>query len=531
MKVLARMLTAVTLATLTMPLLHAQNAAIASQPERNYVYTPRVELFLGYTHFGTVANETVAGNRMVGLNGGSTSLALNLNRYVGLVGDFGGYANSKLQLTGSGANQPLDVDSSGRVYTYLFGPRVSFRNSTRVTPFVQALFGGVHAGAVTVSNCSSSCVPLPAQDAFAMTAGGGLDIGLTRHISLRAVQAEYMMTRFSPVPSGGSTTSQNDLRLSTGILFRFGNLTPPPPVQLACSIQPSTVFAGDPLTVTAVATNLNPKRKAVYSWTTNGGALTSTDSTATLNTTGIAPGTYAVNGRVMQGNRPEHQATCTASFTVQSTAPPTISCSATPSSVNPGENATITSVATSAQNRTLTYSYSATQGTVTGNTATATLATAGAAPGSITVSCNVVDDLGQPATSTTVVTVLAPPLVVAPMTRNLCSVSFARDRKRPTRVDNEAKGCLDDVALALQHDSTARLTIVGSYDQDEKPASGAARSANIRQYLTGEKGIDASRIDLRVGTDNSRTATDILVPAGATFDSTGTTPVDGNSHQ
>jgi opacity protein-like surface antigen len=514
MKVCTRMLATLAVVALAMPLLHAQNA---SQPEHGYNYTPRVELFLGYTHFGTWSNNAATGNRMVGLNGGSASLAFNLNRYLGLVADFGGYDVSQLQLTGNGANQPLVVNASGTAYTFLGGPRLSFRNSTRFTPFAQALFGDVHATAVSVSNCSSACTPLPAQDAFAMTAGAGLDIALTRHISLRAVQAEYMMTRFAALPATGPGTTQNDLRLSTGLVFRFGDLKPPPPVQLACSIQPATAYPGDPINVTATATNLNPKRHASYNFATNGGTLSGSGATTMVNTTAMMPGSYAVSGHVTQGPRPEQQASCTVSFTIQSPAPPTIACSAAPSSVNPGDTAAITSQANSPQDRTLTYSYSATAGTVTGNTAAATLATSGAAPGTITVTCNVVDDLGKSASSTTNVTVLAPPPVVAPQTSDLCSISFDRDRKRPTRVDNEAKGCLDDIALTLQHDSASRLVIVGNYGNDEKPEAGAARSRNAGQYLTEEKGIDAARIDTRTGSDSGRTATDVLVPAGATY--------------
>lgn len=517
MKFCTRMLATLAVAVLALPMLHAQNVD-APAPQRTYHYTPRVEWFLGYTHFGTWSNDAANGNRMVGLNGGSTSLAFNFNRYFGLVADFGGYADNQLQLTGPGANQPVVVDASGTAYTFLGGPRLSFRNSTRFTPFAQALFGGVHASSVTISNCTGAfCTPLPAQNAFAMTAGAGLDIGLTRHISLRLVQAEYMMTRFAALPATGGNSSQNDLRLSTGLVFRFGSLTPPPPVQLACVIQPMLAYPGDPLVVIATATDLNPKRDASYSFSTNGGTLSGTGATATVSTTGVAPGTYTVIGHVTQGSHAYQQASCTATFTVQSPAPPTIACSAAPSSVNPGDTATITSQASSPQNRTLSYSYSATAGTVTGNTATATLATAGAAPGTINITCNVVDDLGKTASSTTGVTVMAPPPPPAAQTQNLCSVSFDRDRKRPTRVDNEAKGCLDDIALTMQHDPNARLVITGNYSSDEKPQAGTDRSKNVRQYLTSEKGIDAARIDARTGSGGDRTATDVLVPAGATY--------------
>ena len=527
MKSLTRLFATTVIAVSMAPvlLLHGQSAA-----EHSYNYTPRVELFLGYTHFGTSSTDATVGNRMVGLNGGSTSLALNLNRYVGLVADFGGYDANRLQLTGTGANQPLVVNASGTVYSYLFGPRISFRNSSRMTPFAQALFGGVHASDVTASNCAGSgCTPLPAQSAFAMTAGGGLDIGLSRHFSIRAVQAEYLMTQFSDINTGASA-SQNDLRLSSGLVFRFGDIVPPPPVQLACAIQPATAFPGDPLTVTATATNLNPKRKATYSWDTNGGTISGTDSSVTIYTTGVAPGAYAVNGHIVQGARVTQQASCTAGFTLQPFAPPSIACSANPSSLNIGDTATITAKAVSPQNRTLTYSYQTTAGTVTGNTPAVTLATSGAAPGTITVSCNVVDDLGKTATATTNVTVLAPPQPAAPETRNLCAITFNSDNKRPVRVDNEAKACLDDVALELQRESADHLVIVGNFAAGEQPEAGADRALNVRQYLTDEKGIDASRIDVRVGSDAGRTATNVLVPAGATFAADGSSEIDTSVH-
>lgn len=496
---------------------------------RRHHRTPKAELFLGFSHFGAGTNFTsgTSGNRMVGLNGGEASIAFNFNRYIGIVGDFSGYDDSQLLLTGTGANQPLTVNASGTVFPYLFGPKFSFRNDSRITPFVQVLAGGVHASAVTVANCAGTgCSPLPVQNAFAMTAGGGIDIRLTRLFSLRAVQAEYMMTRFPSVPSGASS-SQNDLRLSSGLVMRFGGSEPMLPVQLACSVQPDSVFPGDALTATATATNLRLKHPVTYHWSTNGGAISGSDSTAQINTAGIAPGTYTVSGHVTQGSHPSEQADCTASFTIQAFAPPTISCSASPSTVTSGDTATITAQAMSPQNRPLTYAYSANMGTVTGNGATAVLNTTGVGPGSITVNCTVVDDLGKTALSNTSVNVQEPTPVaaVAPQVQNLCSLSFERDRKRPVRVDNEAKACLDDVALKMQHESSGHLVIVGDYAADEKPETGARRAKNAREYLTKEKGIDSQSIELRIGT-GGRTATNVFVPVGATYAGDGTTPVE-----
>ena len=535
MKVRARIIATIAVAATVAPLstLNAQTSTAVS-PSRTMGYRAekpaRVELFLGYSRFAAATSPTTgtAGNRMVGLNGGSAALALNLNRYLGLVGDFGGYANNQLQLTGTGANQPRTVDANGTAYTYLFGPRLSYRNESRFTPFVQVLAGGIHASPVTATNCSGpSCTPLPAQNAFAMTAGGGFDIRLVRHISLRPVQAEYMMTRFASI-ADGTKSGQNDLRLSSGLVFSLGGGQPMEPVQLACSATPDPAFPGDKITVTATATNLNPKHPAAYHWTSNAGTVSGTDTSAEIDTTAVAPGTYTVTGNVSQGNHPRQQASCTASFTVRAFDPPSISCSASPTSLTPGDSATITALATSPQHHALTYAYTSTAGSVTGSNASAVLSTVGVPPGSVTVTCNAVDDLGKSASTTTNVTVLAPPAVTtaAPEVRNLCKLSFERDHKRPVRVDNEAKACLDDIALLLQRESSGRLVILGSYAGDESASRGGERGWNARQYLVQEKGVDAQRIEVRNASGSDRSATDIFIPVGATYQANDSVVVD-----
>jgi opacity protein-like surface antigen len=93
--------------------------------------------------------------------------------------------------------------------SYLFGPRVYFPTHGRVYPFVQALFGGERLSASVTGFGSSST------NAFASAVGGGADVTLTRHLSLRAVQFDYLYTHF-----GGA--SQNNFRLQSGIVWRIG---------------------------------------------------------------------------------------------------------------------------------------------------------------------------------------------------------------------------------------------------------------------------------------------------------------------
>jgi hypothetical protein len=125
-------------------------------------------------------------------NGASASFALNLHPWLGLVADLGGYHQS----VGVGA-------SSTNIVTYLFGPRLFYREDLRVTPYAQVLFGGAYD---TRRDAST----------LAMSAGGGFDVRVTPHVALRVAQAEYLLTRFG-------TGTQNNLRVSAGIVFRFGN--------------------------------------------------------------------------------------------------------------------------------------------------------------------------------------------------------------------------------------------------------------------------------------------------------------------
>jgi hypothetical protein len=55
---------------------------------------------------------------------------------------------------------------------------------------------------------------------LALSLGGGLDIGVGHHFAIRAIQAEYLMTRFPNV--AGTTVTQNNYRLSAGVVLRFG---------------------------------------------------------------------------------------------------------------------------------------------------------------------------------------------------------------------------------------------------------------------------------------------------------------------
>ncbi|HEY5328716.1 MAG TPA: hypothetical protein VIJ79_02430 [Acidobacteriaceae bacterium] len=498
----------------------------------------RVDIFMGYSYFGAHGQVKPANIRYSSIDEGAMlSGAYYFNKYVG--------GEVITAYHPDGQNDGMYSVSAGPIF------RAPMQNFTL---FAHGLVGAANLGGPN-SEVLATMEHEPYRWGASLTVGGGMDYDLpfyNHRFGLRLFQADYRYIHESygpavSIPTYGVLGGRANLgaaELSTGVLVHFGHIAPPPPVTYACSVTAPTgdIYPGDQVTVTGTAGMLNPKHDAAYSWNSDSGAVSSTSNVVTIDTKALSAGTYTVKGHVSQGKRPYELADCSAQFTVKAFLPPTVGCAANPSTVNVGDSSTITANGVSPQNRPLTYSYSATAGSISGNTSTATLTTSGVAPGTITVTCNVVDDKGQTASQMTTVTVSAPtpPPVVAATTTSLCTVNFDRDERRPTRVDNEAKACLDDIALNAQRDPNAKLVIVGSESAAEKEhrhgrharheameeRRAEERAVNTKAYLVNEKGVDASRITVYTATTDSKTAATTLVPSGATMSMDGLTPVD-----
>jgi hypothetical protein len=150
--------------------------------------TPAVEASAGYSYL------RIGGSDGTNQNGASGSAAFNVSNWLGVVGDFGGYHSSP---------QGVSINT----YTYMFGPRVSYRTRTGVTPFAEMLFGGSHMSA-SAFGATGTVNP------FAYSFGGGVDLRLSGHWALRP-EAEYVGLR-----SNGSTA--NCGRFDASIVYRWG---------------------------------------------------------------------------------------------------------------------------------------------------------------------------------------------------------------------------------------------------------------------------------------------------------------------
>jgi hypothetical protein len=482
---------------------------------------PKAELFAGYQWLNPGATIPAAGhsffapvpNKLHDIpQGAGTSLTWNFTKLLGLEGDYGGNWNK------------YGNESTGSI-----GPKMTWRGD------------GVNFFAHTLLSYNRfTTTGLNSSNGIGAILGGGIDLKATRLLSLRLIEADYVYARHSFSDSASQAFPDlrhpafNGVRLRTGLVFNFGYPQLAAPTA-ACAVQPSEVMVGEPVTVTATGSNFNPKHTETYSWMTNGGKLTNKDNTATIDTTGVAGGSYTVTAHITDPKMKKGgDASCTANFTVKEPPknPPTMSCTADPATVQTGSPSTVTCTCTSPDNVPVTISgWTSTGGSVSGTGNSASLTTTGASAGPVTVSATCTDSRGLTANASTQVNVENPP-PPPPQASKLSSCDYPNPKK-PWRVDNTCKAVLDDVAQRLQHDADSKLVIVGNSDPSEKRKNLAAeRAVDAKAYLSGgeaKQGIDASRIETRTGNGGTKTADFWIVPAGATFSGEGTTPVDENA--
>ena len=144
------------------------------------------------------------------LNGWNVSLQGRVLPSIGLVADFSGQYGSQNFTVNCGLIAgcvPSQGEANTSIYNVLFGPRVSI-SVHKIIPFAHALFGVSHSSENVAIAGLCRC-----GNSFADAVGGGVDYRIVRVIGWRT-KADFLQTRFS-------NHTQNDFRLSTGLVLRF----------------------------------------------------------------------------------------------------------------------------------------------------------------------------------------------------------------------------------------------------------------------------------------------------------------------
>jgi outer membrane protein OmpA-like peptidoglycan-associated protein len=427
--------------------------------------------------------------------GAGAALTYNLDSHWGMELDFGhNWTSGNYNTTVSG------------------GPRFMWRTEG-LNFFAHGLVSYNRLAVANISNRSN---------AVGTIVGGGMDLPLTKKFAIRIFEADYVWATHhfpdlaAPQFPNLRRPQEKGVRLRTGVVFSWGGAEPVAPVA-ACSVQPTEVMVGEPLSATVNASNFNPKHTVTYSWSANGGKVTGKDTTASIDTNDVAPGAYTVTAHVTDPKaKKANEASCSANFTVKPLPPknpPTMSLSATPTELTPGGSVNLSANCTSPDNAPVSVAnWTSTLGTVSGSGSSATLNTAGLPPGPVTVTATCTDSRGLNAQATTQVTIQnpPPPPVDKALEARLAlhSVYFPTAQPTPKQPTGGLLPSQQQTLSTLASDfkkyreakPDAHLTLEGHADHRGSAAFNQAlterRVARVKSYLV-EQGVPESAIDTK----------------------------------
>ena len=461
---------------------------------------PKWDLFAGYqflhpgatvpTPFGDPNNPTPYTVPDMAAGFGS-ALTYNFDRHWGVEFDLGhNWGSSNHETTGS------------------VGPRFIWRTDS-ANYFLHAL----------VSENYLSVSGLNAGSGVGAILGGGMDLPMSNIFSLRLFEADYVWAIHNfaddaaPEFPSLRRPSLDGVRLRAGVVFSWGGAAPVAPAA-SCSVQPTEVMVGEPITANVTASNFNPKHTVTYAWSGNGGQVTGKDTTASIDTSNAAPGNYTVTAHVTDPKASKNNtASCSANYTVKPLPPknpPTVSLSASPASLITGGTAHVMASCTSPDNVPVSVAnWTSSSGTVSGSGSSATLNTAGVPAGPVTVSATCTDSRGLTAQGSTQVTVQNPPVNKALEVKlSLHSVYF------PTALPSvqdpnggllaSQQRTLTELAADFQEylkgKPDAHLILEGHADPRGSAAYNQAlsdrRTARVKNFLV-ERGVSADAIETR----------------------------------
>lgn len=405
-----------------------------------------------------------------------------------------------------------DTNSASSEWTISAGPRFIWRTDS-VNFFMHGL---VSFNRVTMDNGAVN------NNGIGAILGGGMDIPFTKMFSWRLFQADYVYARHNFADLAGPNFPSlrrptfEGARLRTGIVINWGGAEPLTPAA-SCSVQPTEVMVGEPIAATVSATNFNPKHTLTYSWSGNGGQVAGKDTTASIDTNNAAPGSYTITAHVSDPKAHKaNEASCTANYTIKPLPPknpPTMSLSATPTELVPGGTVNLTANCTSPDGVPVSVAdWTSTAGTVSGTGNSATLNTAGMAPGTVTVNATCTDSRGLAGKASTEITVQnpPPPPVDKALEARLALHSVYFPTAQPTP-KNPKGGLLPsqqkiltnlatDFKKYLEAKPDAKLTLEGHADQRGSAAFNQAlserRVASVKSFLV-EQGVPEADIETK----------------------------------
>ena len=451
--------------------------------------------------------------------GATGSLAYNVNRWVGIVGEVGTYRfDRQVFVLDPTTNTQVPATFSGNMQTYLFGPRLNLRRFDHFVPFAEVLFGAAHA--------SSQMTGASAQGSFAMAAGGGVDVVLIRYLTWRFFEADYLMTNFSG-PLLSPSARQNNFRIGTGLVIRWAYPPAPPkpnhPPVAACSAAQPSVYEGTtaPVAIHVNATDAD-NDALTYTYSATGGTVDGTGPDARWNPSGLAIGNYTVNAKVDDGRGGTASCATDVAVAKRPNQPPVISCAPDSNPINAGQKVNIVSTASDPDGDPLNFSYVTSGGQISGTGPTASFDSTGLAPGNYSITCTADDGRGGRTSAPTTVTVQEPPEIKQLESRlSLHDIYFPTAQPTVARPNGgilpsqqkTLEALVSDFARYLTFRPDAHLILAGHADirgtKEYNMKLSERRVERVKSYLV-EHGVPADHLDTKaLGEEHNMTAEEV----------------------
>lgn len=174
---------------------------LSTSPLCGQAPAPRQEVDLAVTYLAQRSNLTPG--QFFWRQGGSAELSAEAYHGFGIAMNIAGSQSTNIKGTG------VDLDT----LTTTFGPRYTWHRR-KLAVFGQGLIGESHAWNSLFPATGGATSRF---DTFALQVGGGVDLRLSRHFSVRPIQADWIRTEFP----NDTTNVQNNLRLGAGIVLRI----------------------------------------------------------------------------------------------------------------------------------------------------------------------------------------------------------------------------------------------------------------------------------------------------------------------
>ena len=186
----------------------------------------KVELFGGYQFQNTGISPDLQGTGLptrLNANGWLGTVTFNVSPMLGFNADFGGnYSMMKWDSSSAGLTLGKLDAMKLHSYTFLFGPKLNLAPVGKVRPWANFLAGigraSMSPSDLLQSSGGASGLNLSSMTdtAFALKAGGGVDIRLTPRLVSRS-ELGLVHTRFDFGSNGG----QNNVQVATGLAVSF----------------------------------------------------------------------------------------------------------------------------------------------------------------------------------------------------------------------------------------------------------------------------------------------------------------------